>query len=98
MKNMMNKSGIIRDREMHNEEPLLYHVWMHGDDFTPRGFSVGVLEAFFSMDRRKAIEVMQEARVKGMAVCGRYTKDVAESLLTRAIAYARSYEHPLMYS
>lgn len=93
MKNKMNKKGIIKVNE-----PSRYRVWMHHDDFTPREFVVSVLESFFSMDRVEAVTVMMEARTKGIAACGKYTKDVALSLLTKAVDYARKYEHPLLYS
>lgn len=100
MKFISNKRDIIelREKENNNQEPLFYQVWMHRDDFTPREFVVTVLEIIFNMDRVQAATVMMEARAKGIAACGRYTKDVALSLLTKAEEYTRKHEQPLMYS
>ena len=36
------------------QEPALYQVSLHNDDFTPMEFVVGILERFFFMDRRRA--------------------------------------------
>ena len=76
-------------------EPELYEVWMHNDDFTPMEFVVSILERFFYMERRRATEVMLKVHADGKAVCGIYTRDVAETKSTQVMEYARRYEYPL---
>lgn len=80
------------------QQPSLYQVLLHNDDYTPMEFVVGVLEKFFYMDRRKATDVMLEAHVKGKAACGFFTKDLAETLISQVIDYATCNEHPLICS
>ncbi len=79
-------------------EPSFYHVWIHNDDFTPMEFVVTILERFFFLDRRAATNVMLEAHMKGQAIIGRYTKDVAETKISAVMEYAGLHEHPLVCS
>jgi ATP-dependent Clp protease adaptor protein ClpS len=78
------------------KEPSLYQVVVHNDDFTPTEFVVSILERFFYMDRRRASDIMLEAHIKGKAACGLYPKDLAETITSQVIDYARANAHPLV--
>ncbi len=78
------------------KRPSLYKVLMINDDYTPMEFVVHVLQAFFSMDREKATRVMLQVHTEGKAVCGIYTKDVAETKAAQVVEYAQENEHPLV--
>jgi ATP-dependent Clp protease adaptor protein ClpS len=96
-----SERGKIRERaeiEDQIREPGLFKIIMHNDDFTPMDFVITMLERFFHMDRRRASEVMLEVHMKGMAACGFYTKDIAETKISLVVDYARSHEHPLICS
>lgn len=80
------------------KEPSLYQVAMLNDDFTPMEFVVDVLETFFGMDRVRATNVMLEVHTAGKAICGVYSKDVAETKVDQVMEYARRHEHPLLCS
>lgn len=99
MKYEINRDGTqevtLVETEIEIQEPDLYQVVMHNDDFTPMEFVVSVLERFFYMDRRHATEVMLKVHSDGQAVCGTYTRDVAETKTTQVMEYARRYEYPL---
>ena len=94
--NKENLASLVIEEEV--IEPALYQVSMHNDDFTPMEFVVSVLEKFFFMDRSKASDIMLEAHKQGKAICGVFTKDVAEMKISQVIQYARQYEHPLLCS
>ena len=79
-------------------EPSLYQVVVHNDDFTPMEFVVAILERFFFMDRLKAVEIMMEVHTLGRAICGIFSKDVAESKVADITEYSRMHEHPLFCS
>ena len=99
MKNEVNKAQTVSlETRVELQEPQLYQVYLHNDDFTPMEFVAGVLERFFYMGRQKATEVMLEAHMKGKALCGIYTKDLAETLVSEIIDYARIHEYPLVCS
>lgn len=76
--------------------PSMYKVIMLNDDFTPMEFVVHVLEAFFGMDREKATRVMLTVHTSGSAVCGIYTKDIAETKAMQVNEYSKENEHPLL--
>lgn len=80
------------------KQPAMYQVVMHNDDYTPMEFVVVVLERFFSMDATQAANVMFQVHTTGRAICGVYTKDVAETKVDLVIDYARRHEHPLLCS
>lgn len=81
-----------------NGSPGFYRVVMHNDDFTPMEFAVSILERFFFMDRVSAIEVMMEVHTIGRAVCGVFSKDLADSKVADVMEYSRMHEHPLLCS
>ncbi|MBZ2187817.1 ATP-dependent Clp protease adapter ClpS [Alcanivorax sp. JB21] len=76
--------------------PPLYKVLMLNDDYTPMDFVVEVLETFFAMDREKATRVMLTVHTEGRAVCGLFTRDIAETKAAQVVDYARDNQHPLM--
>jgi ATP-dependent Clp protease adaptor protein ClpS len=78
------------------KRPSLYKVIMLNDDYTPMEFVVHVLETFFSMDREKATRVMLQVHTEGRAVCGVFTRDIAETKAAQVIEYAQQNEHPLL--
>ena len=80
------------------KEPSTYRVIMHNDDFTPMEFVVAVLESFFNMERALATKIMYEIHMAGKAICGVYSKDVAETKANQVMEYARNQEHPLLCS
>jgi len=80
------------------KEPSLFRVVMHNDDYTPMEFVVAVLEMFFHLERGIATKIMYEIHMTGQAICGVYSKDVAETKVGQVMEYARRCEHPLMCS
>lgn len=78
------------------KQPAMYQVVMHNDDFTPMEFVVTILERFFSMDTTRAVNVMHQIHMTGRAVCGVFTRDVAETKVDQVVDYARRHEHPLL--
>jgi ATP-dependent Clp protease adaptor protein ClpS len=79
-------------------EPSLFQVVMHNDDFTPMEFVVTVLEAFFYMDTVRATSIMHQIHMTGKAICGVFSRDVAETKAELVVDYARRHEHPLLCS
>lgn len=78
------------------KKPSLYKVIMLNDDYTPMEFVVKILENFFSMNREKATKTMLQVHTLGKAVCGIYTRDIAESKVNQVNQYAQENEHPLL--
>jgi len=78
------------------KRPSLYKVIMLNDDYTPMEFVVEILESLFAMSREQATNTMLAVHYEGRAVCGIYTRDVAETKAAQVNRYARENEHPLM--
>ena len=76
--------------------PPMYQVLLLNDDFTPMDFVVEVLEKFFSMPEGKATQIMLMVHTQGKAVCGVYSKDVAETKAQQVNEYSRENDHPLL--
>ncbi len=100
MKNEGNKEYLTSslDIETEHKEPSLFRVVMHNDDFTPMEFVADILEKFFFMSRRQAIDIMTEVHTAGRAICGIFSRDVAESKIADVTDHSRMHEHPLLCS
>ncbi len=73
----------------------MYKVILFNDDYTTMEFVIEVLERFFSMTRERAMQTMLKVHNEGSAVCGIYTKDVAETKVALVGEFAKQHGHPL---
>ena len=78
------------------EQPKLYEVLLHNDDYTTQEFVVFVLERFFHKTETEAHHIMLTVHHKGAAVAGVYTKDVAETKAQQVMDAARESGMPLL--
>ena len=78
------------------KKPPLYRVTLLNDDYTPMDFVVDVLMKFFGMNEEKATQVMLLVHTQGKAVCGVYTRDIAETKAAQVNQYSSECEHPLL--
>jgi|SRR5690554_527381 len=78
------------------QQPPRYKVIMFNDDYTPMEFVVEVLEVFFGKNREQATNIMLTVHTQGKAVCGVYTRDVAETKTAQVNQCAREHQHPLL--
>ncbi len=78
------------------EEPPLYKVLLHNDDYTTMEFVVWVLESVFNMPEEQAIQVMLNVHLRGIGVAGIYTYEVAETKVEKTTSLAREQEYPLL--
>ena len=76
--------------------PPMYQVVLLNDDYTPMDFVVEVLEVFFNLNRELATKVMLAVHTEGRAVCGVFTRDIAETKAMQVNQYARESQHPLL--
>lgn len=86
----------VAESEEKTEEPSLFQVLLHNDDYTTMEFVVWVLESVFNMPEEQAIQVMLNVHLRGAGVAGIYTYEVAEMKVEKTIALAREQEFPLL--
>lgn len=91
-----SKDAVVEEAKPRLKKPPLYKVIMLNDDYTPMEFVVDILQTIFGMDRELAVRVMLKVHTEGRAVCGVFTRDVAETKSTQVAQYARENEHPLV--
>jgi len=86
----------VAESEEKTEEPSLFKVLLHNDDYTTMEFVVWVLASVFNMPEEQAIQVMLNVHLQGIGVAGIYTFEVAEMKVEKTIALAREQEFPLL--
>jgi ATP-dependent Clp protease adaptor protein ClpS len=86
----------VAESEEKTQEPSLFQVLLHNDDYTTMEFVVWVLESVFNMPEEQAIQVMLNVHLRGAGVAGIYTYEVAEMKVEKTIALAREQEFPLL--
>ena len=78
------------------KRPARFSVLLLNDDYTPMDFVVEVLMTFFGMNEEKATQVMLLVHTQGKAVCGVYTRDIAETKAAQVNQYSSECDHPLL--
>ena len=76
--------------------PPMYKVLLLNDDYTPMEFVVGILVEFFTMPLEKATQIMLKVHTEGRAVCGVYSRDVAETKANQVNQFSRANHQPLL--
>jgi ATP-dependent Clp protease adaptor protein ClpS len=89
------QTGVATRTRPKTKKPSNYKVLMLNDDYTPMEFVVLVLQRFFSMGVEDATRVMLQVHQQGVAVCGIFTYEVAETKVSQVIDFARENQHPL---
>jgi len=90
--------GVATEERQKIEEPPLYKVLLHNDDYTTMDFVVSVLTTVFNLSTAAATEIMLNVHHKGVGVAGVYTREVAETKVAVVHDLARKNEHPLRCS
>lgn len=80
------------------EEPKLYKVLLHNDDYTPMDFVILVLKKFFSKNEADAHRIMLDVHNVGIGEAGVYSFEVAETKVMHVNQFAKNSEYPLKSS
>lgn len=83
------------EAEVELKPPKKYKVILLNDDYTPMDFVVEVLERYFGYSEVVASELMMQVHYQGRAICGIYTRDIAETKVHQVTIYAEQHEYPL---
>ena len=77
------------------QEPPLYKVLLHNDDYTTMDFVVMVLVTVFAKNSDEATRIMLNVHHQGIGIAGVYTREVAETKLAIVHRLARRHQFPL---
>ncbi len=93
---LLEETDVQTEEEV--DEPPMYRVILHNDDYTPREFVVQVLMVVFNKSEEAATQLMWHVHKNGRGVCGVYTHEIAETKVTAVRDLAREYGFPLQTS
>ena len=80
------------------EEPPMYKMLLHNDDYTTMEFVVEVLRKVFHKSPAEATRIMLLVHKSGTGVCGVYTAEMAETKVEMVHHLARKSGFPLQCS
>lgn len=80
------------------EEPRMYRVLIHNDDYTTMEFVVEVIVSVFHKPAAEATKIMLDVHKRGMGSVGVYTYDIALSKIDQVHSLAEQREFPLRCS
>lgn len=86
---------ITSDTKEDLDEPSMYKVLLHNDDYTTMEFVVEVLMYVFHKSLEDATRIMLNVHERGIGVCGVYTYEVAETKVETVEVLARDKGFPL---
>ena len=89
------EAGVATATRPKTKKPSNYKVLMLNDDYTPMEFVVLVLQRYFNMGIDDATRVMLQVHQQGVAVCGVFPYEVAETKVSQVMDFARDNQHPL---
>ncbi|WP_309497025.1 ATP-dependent Clp protease adaptor ClpS [Sulfurovum sp.] len=78
------------------EEPQLFKVLLHNDDYTSMDFVVDVLVNIFHKTHAQAEQIMLLIHEKGKAICGVYSFEIAQTKAQQVKLKAKQNEFPLL--
>ncbi len=89
---------LLSEDRVELQEPPLYKVLLHNDDYTTMDFVIMILEIIFNKGTTEATQIMLDVHNKGMGVAGIYTREIGETKITQVHRLAKSKQFPLKCS
>lgn len=77
------------------QEPPLFKVLLHNDDYTTMDFVIMVLVTVFGKNSDEATRIMLNVHHQGIGLAGVYTREVAETKVATVHRLARRHQFPL---
>ncbi len=92
----MSKFEEELDISLELQEPVMYRVLLHNDDYTSMDFVVEVLMSIFHKRAEEAEQIMILIHKKGVAICGVYSFEIAQTKAEQVKRLAKQNEFPLL--
>lgn len=89
-------SAVLTEVQEELEEPPLFRVILHNDDFTTMDFVVFVLQKVFQHPEARAIQLMLQVHMNGYGVAGLFPHEIAEMKVDEVHQLAETHEYPLL--
>lgn len=92
------RGEVLEKARQRTDQPKLFKVLLHNDDYTTMEFVVEVLESIFSLSPAQAHRVMMHVHTAGLGVAGVYPFEEAETKVALVHDLAKEAGHPLRAS
>ncbi len=92
----MPKVEVESETWLEFEEPRMFKVLLHNDDFTSMDFVIDVLMEIFRKNASEAELIMWQIHEKGIGVCGIYSFEIAQTKAEQVKQKARENVFPLL--
>ena len=84
------------DLALELQEPQMFKVLLHNDDYTSMDFVVDVLTGIFHKNEEQAVQIMLQIHEKDQAICGVYSFEIAQTKAQQVKQKAKQNEFPLL--
>jgi ATP-dependent Clp protease adaptor protein ClpS len=84
------------DLALELEQPQMFKVLLHNDDYTSMDFVVEILSGIFHKNQAQAEQIMLQIHEKGKAICGVYSFEIAQTKAQQVKQRAKQNEFPLL--
>lgn len=91
-----HEDAVVAESEEKTEEPSLYKVILHNDDYTTMDFVVFILQSVFHRTFADAFRLMMDVHHSGRGIAGVFTHEIAEMKVAETMELARLNEFPLL--
>ena len=78
------------------EEPKMFKVLLHNDDYTSMIFVIEILTGVFRKTSAEAEKIMLHIHETGRAICGVYSFEIAQTKAQQVKQKAKQNEFPLL--
>jgi ATP-dependent Clp protease adaptor protein ClpS len=92
------EGGVAEKKRPKTEEPKLFKVLLHNDDYTTMEFVISILESVFVKSPAEAYRIMMHVHTEGTGIAGVYPFEVAETKVVMVEERAKDAGHPLRCS
>jgi ATP-dependent Clp protease adaptor protein ClpS len=93
---VQEKTEVIDQESL--QEPPLYRVLLHNDDYTTMDFVVMILQTVFQKNIDEATRIMLNVHHQGVGIAGVFTLEVGETKVAIVHHLAREQQFPLKCS
>lgn len=97
-KKFEREGSVATDDRIEVQEPHLYKVLLHNDDYTSMEFVVAILEQVFRKTTQEATEIMLNVHHEGVGIAGLYTREICETKIATVHELAKGQNFPLRCS